>query len=118
MHGHANAPLKFRSRAETKMSSTVTATMAKTTRGLNAVSIIPTDFIETMGPKTRKATSAGVGNMFEYERAKNASTVEQIDSTNARLIMATIANTTPAPMLVIEERGIRTCVAAATDAPM
>lgn len=101
-----------------KMSSTVTATIANTTRGLNAVSIMPTDFIDTIGPKTKNASSAGVGKILEYERAKKASTVEQIESTKARLIMATIENTTPAPIPVMDDRGMRTCVAAATDAPI
>ena len=58
--------------------------------GLKMESIKPKALISIVGPKTKKARSEPLEKVETNERAKNASTVEQIDTIAAKSIIAKI----------------------------
>jgi hypothetical protein len=73
--------------------------------------------ISTIGPNTRKARIEPVVKVFEKERATKASTVEQIDRTQARTIITTTEMTGPVPRAKRVDWGIRVCIPAANKEP-
>jgi hypothetical protein len=63
--------------------------------GLNIDSIKPMPLRSIIGPKTRKANKEPLVNVEAKARAKNESTVEQIDTTAPKIIIARIDVTGP-----------------------
>lgn len=68
--------------------------------------------MSTIGPKTRNATIEPAVNVLLYARAKNASTFAQIETINARVIIARIERKGSPPTDVSTSRGTKTCVSA------
>ncbi len=77
-------------------------------RPLNTDSIKPSALRSIIGPNTRKANKEPLVKVEAKARAKNESTVEQIDTTAAKTIMAKIDVTGPCPKLRIISRGMAT----------
>lgn len=80
----------------------------RTAFGLKTDNIKPTPLISIIGPNTRKATNEPLVKVEAKDKAKNESTVEQIDTTPARISMAAIELIGPEPKLIIRSRGAST----------
>ena len=72
--------------------------------------IKPIALMSIIGPKTKKATREEVVKVDAKERTKNESTVEQIETSAAKTIIATIEVTLSCPKLKITSLGINTCI--------
>ena len=95
-------------KVKTKVNKPANKNKYNTALGRNTVNSKLTPFKSTIGPNTKNANNAPAVKLPAKDRAKNASTVEQMDTTVPNTSIATTEVTGPCPNPKITSRGVNT----------
>jgi hypothetical protein len=99
---------RFKNKVNKSVNCPAKANIYNRALGLKIDNIKPTPLISIIGPNTKNANKEPLVKVEAKDKAKKESTVEQIDTTAAKINMARIEVIGPAPKLRINSRGAKT----------